>query len=100
VFERMLAEARANVTRLAKVNFYRAGREARGMKDLPGTPEDTNFDLFRQGIYGMLGWVNNEDYIGPTVNGLLLLPSDELVQIRVLVEHLAKAWKEATDARR
>jgi len=99
-FERMLAEARANVTRLAKVNFYRAGREARGMKDLPGTAEDTNFDLFRQGIYGMLGWVNTEDFTGPTVNGLLLLPSDELVQIRVLVEHLAKAWKEATDARR
>jgi len=100
LFERMLAEARANVTRLAKVNFYRAGREAKGLKAPPVTPEDPYFDLFRRGIYGMLGWVNNEESVGPTENGLLLLPSDELVQIRVLVEHLAKAWKEATDARR
>lgn len=100
VFERMLGEARANVTRLAKVNFYRAGREARGMKAPPVTPEDANFDLFRRGIYGMLGWVNNEDFVGPTKNGLLMLPGDELEAIKVLVQHLAQAWKEATDARR
>jgi len=100
VFERMLAEARANVTRLAKVNFYRAGREAKGMKETPGTAEDTNFDLFRKGIYGLLGWVNTDDYVGVTKNDLLLLPNDELVQIRVLVEALGAAWKQAVDARR
>jgi hypothetical protein len=61
------------------------------------TAEDTDFDLFRQGAYGLVGWeVNDEGVGGPTRNGLRQLPFDELLQVKSICEMLMLALSEAT----
>lgn len=98
-FEAMLTEARANVERLSKVNFYREGRKARGMTEQP-TDESPDFALFRRGAHALLGWKVDDDGAGhATANGLLQLPNDELLQLRSLVQALAVAYTEAVGAR-
>jgi len=100
-FERMLREMHANVERIAKVNFYRAGRQARGgVKSKPSTPEDEGFTSLRAGAYALLGWsVNQQGEGGPTRNGFTQLPDDQLQQFAELVPALVRAYGEARAAR-
>lgn len=98
-FERMLGGARANRERLAKVNFYTAAKSL--TKDAtPEVPINKGFDMFRAGVYHMLGWRVDQDGVGgPTRNDLLMFPQEELLQIKEIVAALGKAWKEASEAR-
>jgi len=98
-FEAMLREVRAHVKRLAKVNFYRAGRREKGLPERP-TPEDKGFITFRAGAHQLLGWeVDGEGNGKASRNGLLTLPVDELVQVAHLVKALAEAYNQAREVR-
>ncbi len=64
-------------------------------------PDERGFTLLRTGIHTLLGWQVAEDGSGEaTQNGLLLLPTDQLAELKVLIEALAPAFKEAILARR
>lgn len=99
IFERMLGGAKANRERLAKVNFYLASQSL--TKDAtPEVPIDKGFDMFRAGVFHMLGWhVDDNGEGGPTRNDLLTLPQEELLQIKTLVQLLGEAYKEAVTKR-
>ena len=63
--------------------------------------DDPGFSQVRAGIHALLGWVVDDEGEGEaTKNGLLLLPNDQLVELKALVEALAKAYGEAARARR
>lgn len=102
IFERMLYSARVGGERLAKHNFYRAARPAKGSVENPSVPtrEDPDFDTFRRGTYALLGWEIDETGKGhATRNGLMQLPNDELSQAARLIQALAAAYGEARSAR-
>ena len=97
-FEALLAHAREARERLAKVNFYLFDAEPAD-HERP-TPPKPGFDMFRAGAYTLLGWrVNDEGVGGPTTNGLLTLPNDELLQLANIVKALIPAYNEAKKAR-
>lgn len=103
-FEAMLAAAKAiEGARIAKVNFYTAidrATDVRGEAGSRSTPTDPGFDALRRGAFALLGWRVEEDgREGPTENGLLSLPEDELVVIANIIRSLAVAYNEAKAAR-
>ena len=99
-FERMIEAARGHNERIAKWNFYRKGKSPLDADHEVPTREDADFLTFRAGAYGLLGWSTNDDGTGaPTRNGLLTLPSDELVQVATLVRELVRAYQEAKATR-
>ena len=93
-FEHMLREARLLRERIAKVNFYRTPNKPREV--VIETAEDPGFGTLRAGAYYLLGWrVDDHGVGGPTKNGLLDLPEDELRQLAHLIQHLVTAYQEA-----
>ena len=96
-FEALLSHAREARERLAKVNFYRPERKAPPSVPTPGSP---GFDLLRAGAYLLLGWsVDDQGVGGPTKNGLLDLPNDELLTLARIIQALVPAYREAKEAR-
>ena len=102
-FEFMIEAALKEGRRIAKTNFYgmlaNAEKRAAALPKLVETPEDKDFVAFRQGAYGLLGWEVSEAGGSATRNGLLNLPSDELVQVAEIIKALAVAYTEARGVR-
>lgn len=94
LFEQMIGAAQANRERLAKVDFYRA-QSALTKDATPEVPIDKGFDMFRAGVYHMLGWsVDKSGVGGPTRNDLLNMPFEDVKQIVSITQALIKAITE------
>jgi hypothetical protein len=101
-FEALLDQARESGRRIAKTNFYAATSQPkpRGEYERPETPLDTDFENFRRGAFGILGWeIDANGAEGPTKNGLLSFPEDGLRQTALIIKALAAAYNEARSAR-
>jgi hypothetical protein len=99
VFERLLSEARHLKERIAKVNFYRVRAKAKD-ESAGKTKEDSGFLQLRAGAYALLGWqVDATGEGGPTKNGLLALPNDELLAVANIIRALADAYNEVRKVR-
>ncbi len=97
-FELLLAHAKAARERLAKVDFYRAAKKP--TDSTPEVPIDKGFDMFRAGAYELVGWrIDNSGVGGPTRNGLLNLPDDELLQVAAIIKMLVTMYNEARQER-
>lgn len=98
-FERMLSEAKHLKERIAKVNFYRVKAKAKD-ESAGKTKEDSGFLQLRAGAYALLGWqVDATGEGGPTTNGLLALPNDELLAVANIIRALADAYNEVRKVR-
>jgi hypothetical protein len=104
-FEAMLRAARAVVGgRLSRIDLVRAIDKAQGKRagaeEARPTPINPDFEAFRRGAYGLLGWEFDDSGVGKaTKNGMLTLPNDELAQTATLIKALAVAFNEARVAR-
>jgi hypothetical protein len=100
-FESMIAAVRGvEDARLSKANFYaaidKAERKRSGADEARPTAANPDFDTFRRGAYGLLGWDVDEDGVGSvTKNGLTALPDDELRTVATIIKSLAFAYNEA-----
>jgi hypothetical protein len=99
LFERILAHNKAARDRIAKVDFYRAAKNPT-QDEAPETPIAKGFDMFRAGVYHMVGWrVDDAGVGGPTKNDLLTYPVDDLKQIAELLQVMVAAYQQAKAAR-
>lgn len=104
-FEAMLVAVKALPdARLAKANFYvaidKADRVRSGGDAAQPTATNPGMMAILSARNHLLGWETREDgSAGPTKNGLLLLPDDDLRAVAEFVKAIALAYTEARSAR-
>lgn len=99
-FEGMLVSAQSGGQRLAKHNFYVAGRDPVPEAMRKAAPSG-GFDDLRKGAMTLLGWTIDKKGEGHvTKNGLFMLEDSDLATLRRLVQELADAYGQVVKVRR